>query len=138
MSPNEPIVSNGDFRRLAVFALRFPIFVLCLLTWGWIGVAIYCAAVMTAYAILGLAAAATGLSPVERSALAWASVLSPDKRAIGRGESQTPLSRAAFSVLETDAVPVQCLNVRQRALRRFLWFGLERPHVPPDKPVRGN
>jgi hypothetical protein len=53
-------------RRLVVFALLFPIFIFCLLTWGWIGVAIYWAAVMTAYAIQDWVLRRKRLPPVER------------------------------------------------------------------------
>ena len=53
-------------RRFGVFVLLFPIFVVCLLEWGWIGVAIYWAAVMIAYAIQDRVVRRRGLPPVER------------------------------------------------------------------------
>jgi hypothetical protein len=73
----------------------------------------------------GDTAGSSGNSPRENS-FAWASVLSLDDERVAqvpscavlvirtRGNSQESVVaiREAFSGLETDAVPVQCLNVR--------------------------
>ena len=51
---------------------------------------------------------------MSRQIVAWASVLSPDDERLAQVPFLCSITaiREAFSGLETDAVPVQCLNVR--------------------------